>query len=429
MKLALIILSVALTLLLGLVSFVQLLYLESLRLRAREQPALEYFKQILEDRLGLKPEPGLLSFSLVKHLSMVLIGLAVGATAIGRESMSWQPLAEAAAFGSFLVLLSAYLVPQLLYRATSGKWLAPLAPGLKLMALLMRPLTATFVFLEKLASLNAEPGEKMENGNASEDLEALIEAGADEGLIEEDDRKLIQSVVELGDKTAREVMTPRPNVVAIQADKTIEEFRELVIHNHFSRIPVYEDSIDNIIGFAHVRDIVSLEYEERTVRRVREFVHPTCFVPETKPVTELFREMQRASIQMAIVVDEYGETAGIATMEDMVEEVFGEIRDEYDPTAGVREESEGVYLLPGSIDLDQLNDFLGFRPDEETESTTVGGLVTEWLGHVPKVGEVVERDGIRIEVTASDERHVKQVRVSRGANGGKQPDEGENGGR
>ena len=116
---------------------------------------------------------------------------------------------------------------------------------------------------------------------------------------------------------------------------------------------------------------------------------------------------------MAIVVDEYGDTAGLATMEDVMEEVFGEIQDEYDPVADVKQETEGVYIVAGNVDLDRLHDLLEFRPDEETESTTVGGLVTEWLGHVPQVGEAVERDGIRIEVTAGDERHVEQVRVSR----------------
>jgi len=416
-NLILAILAVALTLALGLISFVQLLYLEALRFRAREQPALEFFKDTLEDRLGLRTDQGALAFSLLKHFVMVLLGLVFcGLTADG-GTLDWKALAEAAGAGLVVMMTAAHIVPQWLYCKTSGKWLLPLAPPLRLLALAVRPLTGFFAFLRSLATLNETSGPAVTNGNSSEDLEALIEAGADEGLIEEDDRKLIQSVVELGDKTVREVMTPRPNIVATSLNTSIEEFRKLAINSHFSRIPVYRESIDDIVGFVHVRDILKLESEERGKHELKEFVRPTQFVPETKPVAELFREMQQENVHMAVVVDEYGQTAGIATMEDVVEEVFGEIRDEYDPSADLKEEADGVYLVSGSVDLDRLDDLLDFRPREETESTTVGGLITEWLGHVPAVGEVAEQDGIRIEVTAGDERHVKQVRVSRSGTG------------
>lgn len=400
-------------LLLALVSLVQMLYLESLRLRTRELPALEHFKETLEDRLGLETEKGAVAFSLIKHLLMMVTALAMCGVMARGAPLTWASLLEAALFSAAILLASAYVVPQLLYRKTGGEWLSPLVPGFKLLALAVRPMTAFFGFLQTLASLSDSAEKAEENGSASEDLDALIEAGADEGLIEEGDRKLIHSVVALGDKTVREVMTPRPNVVAIQQDASVEDFRALAVENHFSRVPVCNDSIDNIVGFVHVRDMVKLDYEDREHRKVKELVRPTMFVPETKRVADLFREMQRDNVQMAIVVDEYGETAGIVTMEDVVEEVFGEIHDEHDWPADVEQESDGVYLVAGHVDLDRLHDLLEFRPDEQTESTTVGGLVTEWLGHVPQVSETVDRDGIRIEVTASDERHVQQVRVSR----------------
>ena len=396
----------------ALVSFVQLLYLESLRLRARELPALEFFKESLEDKLRLKLEDGALAFSLLKHSGMVLLGILFCAIAARGAFVGWPGLAEAAFLGVGAMLASAYIAPQLLYRKTGAAWLTPLVPLLRLLAWAPRLLASFVSFLENLLSLG-EPPVPADDNSSSEHLEALIEAGADEGLIEEQDRKLIHSVIALGDKTVREVMTARPNIVAIRQEATIEDFRALVTTRNYSRIPVFEDCIDNIKGFAHVRDILAIDYDQRSVRTVAEFIRPTLFVPETKPVAELFREMQRASIHMVIVVDEYGETAGIATMEDVVEEVFGEIHDEYDSTADVKEESPGVYLLSGAVDLDQLQDLLEYRPDEETESTTVGGLITEWLGHVPAVGEAGERSGICIEVTAGDERHVQQVRVRR----------------
>jgi CBS domain containing-hemolysin-like protein len=142
-------------------------------------------------------------------------------------------------------------------------------------------------------------------------------------------------------------------------------------------------------------------------------MRPIPLVPESKPVSDLLREMQSDGSHMVVVVDEYGNTAGIATMEDLVEEILGEIRDEHEPERDVRQESDHTFIAPGSLDVDRLQDLLNFRPNGGTESTTVGGLVAEWLGHVPQVGETVERGGIRIEVLAGNERRVEQVRISR----------------
>jgi len=399
---------------LAVVSFVQLLYLEALRLRAREQPALEFFKETLEEKLGLKTEHGALSFSLLKHALLVASG-AVWCALTLLGGAGWLRLLEALAAAFVLMLAAAYIVPQSLYRKTQGRWLLPLVPALRLAALPARPLVAAFDFFTSVAEIGHREGETSENGNAVEEFEALIEAGADEGLINEDDRKLIESVVALGEKTAREVMTARPNIVAIHQDATMEELRRLVVEENYSRIPVYRDSIDDIVGFIHVRDLLRLDYAMRSRRRVREFLRPVRFVPETKPVTQLLREMQRERAHMVIVVDEYGATAGLVTLEDVMEEVFGEIRDEHDEATDVREEAPGVYLMPGEVDLDRLEELFAFRRDEGAESTTVGGLVTEWLGRVPAPGEVVERGGIRLEVLEGDERRVSLVRVSRGA--------------
>jgi CBS domain containing-hemolysin-like protein len=208
-------------------------------------------------------------------------------------------------------------------------------------------------------------------------------------------------------------MTPRPNIVAISADKSLEDLRQLVIHEQYSRIPVYHETIDNIVGFIHVRDLFELNDEERQSKPLTDLIRPIPLVPESKPVTDLLRDMQRDGSHMVGVVDEYGNTAGLATMEDLVEEILGEIRDEHEPDRDVRQESDDVFVAPGNLDLDRLQDLLNFRPEEDTESTTVGGLVTEWLGHVPQPGEAVERGGIRIEVLAGSERRVNEVRISR----------------
>jgi len=414
----LLLIAVLLALLLALVSFVQLLYLEALRLRAREVPALEFFKETLEDRLRFKLEEGALAYSLIKHSSMVLLGVIAAWLILARGPALSYTLLETALAAWLVMMLAAYVVPHLLYRRTAGRWLLPAAPLVRALALLAKPLVSLLAFLQSLAELGGAPSPAEENADGNGEFEAFISAGAEEGLIEEDDRKLIHSVVAFGDKTVREVMTPRPNIVAIRHDSSLEELRELVIHEQFSRIPVYEDSIDEITGFVHVRDMFEMDYAQRAHRHVKELVRPVRFVPETKPVDDLFREMQHDGAHIAIVVDEYGNTAGLATMEDLVEEILGEIRDEHEPTQDVFQEADSSYLVSGSFDLDLLEDLLGFRPQEETESTTVGGLVTEWLGHVPQAGESVEREGIRIEVTAASERRVSQVRVSRTETGG-----------
>jgi putative hemolysin len=162
----------------------------------------------------------------------------------------------------------------------------------------------------------------------------------------------------------------------------------------------------------HVRDMFEQEEEERARRNVRDLMRPIRFVPESKPVNDLMREMQQDGAHMVIVVDEYGNTAGLATMEDLVEVILGEIRDEHEPDSDVAEDGDG-YIVSGNFDLARLADLFEFRPQQEIESTTVGGLVTEWLGRVPQPGESVERDGIRIEVLASDQLRVEQVRVSK----------------
>jgi putative hemolysin len=400
---------------LTLVCFVQLLYLEALRLRAREQAALEFFKETLEDKLGLKIERGALSFSLLKHTMLVLAGAVFCGAILRGNPPAWTQFLEALLAGFALMLLGAYIVPQALFRKTEGRWLLPLVPALKLAALLVRPLVVSFEFVTSLAEIGQREAETAENGNSNGEFEALIEVGADEGLIEEDDRKLIESVVDLREKTAREVMTARPNIVAIHQDATMEELRRVVIEQNYSRIPVYRESIDDIVGFLHVRDLLRQDYESRARRRVRDFLRPVRFVPETKPILQLLREMQKENAHLVIVIDEYGATAGLVTLEDVVEEVFGEIRDEHDEVTDLKEESPGVYVMTGEFDLDHLEELFEFRRDEGAESTTVGGLVTEWLGRVPKVGEVAERDGIRIQVLNGDERRVSLVRISRAA--------------
>src|SRR5579885_1413807 len=394
---------------------VQLLYLESLRIRTRERASLEFFKTTLEARLGVEAERGALTFSLVKHLGLAVIGCLTMAVAAQGTPLG-EALAGACLLVAFYTIIGTFIIPQIVYRSSSGRGLLALAPLLRALAWMVRPLVWALEFLQSLFELSRSA----ENAGATrpeEHIEALILAGEEEGIIEKGDRQLIQSVVAFGDKTVREVMTPRPSIVAIRREATLEELRQLVINEQFSRIPVYEETIDQIAGFVHVRDMFELSEEERSRKKVSEILRPIRAVPETKAVNDLLREMQEEGAHMAVVVDEYGSTAGIVTMEDMVEEIVGEIHDEHEPDRDFRLDPDGSYVVSGSFDLGRLEDLLDFHPEERIESTTVGGLVTEWLGHVPEAGEETERDGIAIKVLAANHLRVDQVRVSKAANG------------
>jgi len=398
--------------LLCLTTVIQNLYLESLRLRARELPALTYFKESIEERIGLKTERGALIFSLWKHSLLALLGvLTVG---LFVEDGKFRDELVAVALASWaMMMVAAYVVPQMLYRKTSCQWLSPLVPFIRLLVLMVTPLAALLGFLQSLAELNDPEPAPEDVPSASDDIEALIEAGAEEGLIEQEDKKLIQSVVEFGDKTVREVMTARPSIVGIHEDKPLADFRQLVANEKYSRIPVFRRDIDDVVGFVHVHDLLVLPEQEKTKVFVKDLMRPIKMVPETKPVKELMDEMRGDGTHMAAVIDEYGGTAGLVTMEDLVEEILGEIRDEHEPNQDATVESDGVWIIAGSYDLDHLKDLVAFERGEEMESTTVGGLVTEWFGRVPVKGEKMERDGIRLEVMEANDLRVEKVRLSR----------------
>ena len=406
----------AIAVLLALVVFftsIQTFYLEGMRLRTRDLPSLQYFKSDIEPRLKLRSEDGTLTFSLWKHTCLLLFGILVPAQVIDGGGFTLPALLQSIAGAWLLMMLCAYLIPQLLVRRTSAHWIVPLLPLYSAAALVIRPLILGLRFLHSLLDIATDEAQPDEPATPAENIETLITAGAEEGLIEEDDRKLIQSVVAFGDKVAREVMTPRPNIVAIQADEPLEALHELVVNEQYSRIPVFQASIDDVVGFVHVRDMFEVPESDRLVRKVHELMRPIRFVPETKPVNDLMREMQQEGTHMVIVVDEYGNTAGLVTMEDLVEVILGEIRDEHEPDSDVTEDGHGGYIVSGNFDLARVADVLNFRPAEDIESTTVGGLVTEWLGHVPRPGEAIERDGLKVEVLASDEMRVERVRLSK----------------
>jgi CBS domain containing-hemolysin-like protein len=276
----------------------------------------------------------------------------------------------------------------------------------------MLPVTLILGFLQSVAALTKEHAEEQPDSQA-EAVDALIEAGQEEGILNEGNRELIQSVVEFSEKTVREAMKPRPEIVAVPIDTTVEQFIELLRTKPFSRVPVFEGTIHNIKGIVYAQDVLQVPDTEARTRRVESVMRrDVYFVPESKLGRDLLREMQNHNIRMAIVVDEYGGVAGLVTIEDLVEEIVGEIRDEHDKAEVVRE-SDSSYVVRGNVDVDRLSELFGIRP-EGKESSTVAGLVSELAGRIPKTGEVIEEDGLRFEVLESTGRRVERVRISAG---------------
>jgi CBS domain containing-hemolysin-like protein len=240
-----------------------------------------------------------------------------------------------------------------------------------------------------------------------------MEVGEAEGIIEEKERELIETVVELGETRASEIMTPRTEICAIPADATVKAARDLIIDQKYSRIPVYRDSIDNIEGMIYVRDLLQVWADGREDQPVTDIVRDAYFVPETKTAEELLKSMQAEHVQCAVVIDEYGGVAGLISVEDILEEIVGEIEDEdieSEEIIEIVEGEDGYYDVLGSTDIDKVERL--FDKDLEGEDySTVAGMITAETGYVPKVGEKLQMRGLAVEVLRADEKRVHLVRL------------------
>jgi CBS domain containing-hemolysin-like protein len=320
------------------------------------------------------------------------------------------------------VIVFEHLLPLLIVRRDPEKVLDWLLPSFSLTARALEPVTRSLVGLiatlrPQRAVAAAQPeGQPPVTGEDEEDEEAthtFLEAGEHEGLIEREERALLQSIVDFGDTLVREVMTPRPDIVAIRTDATLGELRALLAEEEYSRIPVYRENLDHILGFVHVKDLIRLVNVPLDERVVPRLLRPAYFVPETKRVAELLKEFQRQQVQSAVVVDEYGGTAGLVTIEDLLEEIVGEIRDEFDVEAEpITEEADGVFVVSGKVDIDEVADKLHVSIARDGFDT-VGGFLLTHVGRVPAVGEAFDIDGLHIEVLEAERRRVTKVRMRR----------------
>ena len=371
-----------------------------------------------DDRLGFYFDDPIRLFLPARLILGIIFSLATMAIAIlTRQTGTFQSIGMLLLFVAVFILICEHVVPMFIVRRDPEGVLKFLLPPFDVAARFVAPLTNALVRLIVDARRDRHAAQAG-NPVVEEPREAPATApdlAEDQRLMEGDERRLLQSIVEFSDTLVREVMTPRPDIVAITEDARIADLRALFGDQEYSRIPVYKENLDNILGVIFVKDLIRLAGDWKDSDSILPLLRPATFVPETKRVSDLLKEFQRKQVQLAIVVDEYGGTAGLATLEDLLEEIVGEIRDEYDVEAEtVVDVGQGTYVFSGKANFDEVRDRLHVEIEPEGFET-VGGYVLTRVGRVPSVGETFELDGLVVEVVEAERRRIHRVKIRRAA--------------
>ncbi len=377
---------------------------------------LDEFETAIEPRLHIERRRGAVAFTMLARFWLVLVAVETTRGILYFVPGVWETVVEMVALLGIEVVFAMQFVPSLLVVKAPGRWSRPLVPGIRLLLWIVWPLQAILELAVSFLNITEESEEEFPEPQQQE-IGDIVDAATEEGIIEHDEARLIEQVVEFGDKRVSEVMTNRADVVAIQASASLEQLRQLVVEAKFSRIPVWEKNIDDIAGIVVARDILKVPDREAAQRQVRELIRPALFVPETKLGSELLKEMQRKNQQMAIVIDEYGLMAGLVTIEDLVEEILGEIGEEDRvPVPDVVREPSGAMVLRGSLSLDKVQDLFGVdftNGQHESNAATLAGLLNSVTGHVPAMGEKIDYGGLQFEVLEANQRKVLRLRANR----------------
>jgi len=366
-----------------------------------------------DDRLAYYLDDPIQLFVPARLLLGIIFALATVLMAVvtGRSGINITSLASLLGFVTIYILICEHLLPALIVQKDPEGILAVLLPPFSVVASLLSPISGLLMRL----MTSSRPERAVETPEESEEAagevtHAYLEAGEEQGLIERDEKRLLQSIVDFGDTLVREVMTPRPDIVAILADAGVADLRALFREQEYSRFPVYKENLDNILGVIRVKDLLQIDESALDRHPITPLIRPATFVPETKRVPELLKEFQRKQVQMAIVVDEYGGTAGLVTIEDLLEEIVGEIRDEDDVEGEpIVDEGSGSFVFSAKVSFDELRERLDLEIEPEGFET-VGGYVLARLGRVPAVGETFELDGVHVEVLEAERRRIHKVR-------------------
>jgi putative hemolysin len=375
----------------------------SLRLVAERSRRPGTLGTYLDDPLQLLI-PVRLLLGLVTGIATALLSRAVGVA--GVPSLALVILGTVA-----FVIACEVLLPLIIIGRDPERWLELLLPSFAPVARGLAPLTRLIARSVSSPGRVALPGTEEAVAADATPAHGYADGREPAESGEGEERRLLQSIVDFGDTLVREVMTPRPDIVAIREDSTIGELRALFREQEYSRFPVYRESLDNIAGFIFIKDLVALGSAVTDASPIRPLIRPPVVVPETKRVPELLKQFQRQQTQCAIVVDEYGGTAGLVTIEDLLEEIVGEIRDEYDvESEPIVDEGKGRFVFSGKVSVDEVAQRLDVEIEREGFET-VGGFLLHHIGRVPAVGEKFELDGLAVEVLDAERRRINRVRI------------------
>jgi CBS domain containing-hemolysin-like protein len=389
-------------------------YLRLLLRRLTPLAGLQLFQPIKGRRVRADRERVGVSISALHGATMHVFAVGLtGLLFLERPGHLWDNLCASLAIVLSVIAIFDQLIPFMLVarhdepEVILEHWM----PFLRKIVLVALPLTFPILVSTTIARLLEPPEEKPAPPTPQENLQELIEAGEQGGLIEKGEGELLQSVVEFGDTLVREVMTPRPEIAALEINAPVEELRKLFREKRLTRYPVYSGQLDRIEGVVNVRDLIELLPDEQAKVTLGSLVRPVTFVPEAKRIQALLKELQQTTTQLAIVVDEYGSVSGLVTIEDLLEEIVGEIRDEVEPHArDIIKETANSYVVRGHTELAQIAEQLHVDI-EGRDYSTVAGLLLARLGHVPKPGETVEQNGVVFEVLEANQRTVLKVRL------------------
>ncbi len=379
---------------------------------ADKKRSVKFLREILENRPRFR-------FALSSTIQVLLIGFTVLLTVIISSyfEAKGRLLFFALVIGLVATVLFRQILPRLLVRSNTEKKLLFLLPAI-------RPIySLTSFFLEPISNRNRQRLETTTTPDVSDerdedsndDFQALMEVGEAEGIIEEKEREMIETIVEFGETLAGEIMTPRTEIVGVPLGTLIKDARDVMIEEKYSRLPIYRDSIDSIEGMVYVRDLLAALASGRKEEPVENIKRDAFFIPETKTAAELLKSMQQNHVQIAIVIDEYGGVAGLVTVEDIIEELVGEIEDEdieQEEIIRLSVSQDGYCDVPGSTEIEDVEELLELDLEDE-DYTTIAGLVVTEAGYVPKIGDKLELKGLSIEILEADEKRITLLRLAK----------------
>jgi len=396
-------------------SYLTLIYRELGRMTTgRVHEHLDIFEAEIEPKLRIRRQSGGRTFRILGHFWLAFLVLETTRGVVYFVHGNWESFVEITVFVVLEVVFAMHFIPDMLLYRTTGRWLLPLLPLIRGAMWLVWPVRVFLEGAESLARISEHELEKSEEQRTEEGIEALVEVAEEEGIIEPEQGDLIEQVVEFSDKRVREVMTPRPDIVAICAEATLEELHAKVVETKISKIPVFEKTLDDIFAVVYAQDLLHIADQDLPKRKVRELAKPVLFIPETKAGSELLREMRQKGQRLAVVIDEHGTVAGIATVEDLVEEIVGESgRDWKPPAPDVVRESDGGLIMRGSLAIRNVEELLGVKFGDRADEavTTLAGLLSHASGKVPAPGDKIELAGHRFEVLEANQRKILRVRI------------------